>query len=95
MARSIGTQVRLTGDPTVRVRLPRSKMTSPYGQDSLPQYANRYGSWRKRLFGTDVWTRQDMPGWKDWFDRPMRESVAAVGLELNKVFDDIDRRLKM
>lgn len=95
IARGIRIKVVLSRDARVQVVLPRKELTLPIHQQSLPGRGNRDGGWRHPVFGRDVWVRQDMPGWRGWFDHAMVEAAPGVRRELLTVLDEMERRMKV
>lgn len=89
MAAATSVQVRTGGrDPAVAVRISRARMGA---QAALPKVTNE-GHWRHPVFGNrGRWVVQrSQPG---WFDNAARSGAPAVRTELQKVLDDMERKL--
>jgi hypothetical protein len=87
IARAMRIKVKLTGDPSVMISIPRK----PLGRKgNLPRLMNR-GSWRHPVFGRDVWVAESSR--REWFDDVMRQTGPEVTREIERVVDRLERRL--
>jgi hypothetical protein len=77
IANATSLQVRLTGDPSVGVRIARKQLGT---EGRLPQLMNR-GSWTHPVFGmADVTVTQTSTA--GWFDDVMKAAAPAVGKQV-------------
>lgn len=87
IARVTRVQVRLTGDPVVRIVVSRKQLGT---QGTLPKAMNR-GAWTHPVPHTA--TRVVQTGKRDWFDAPMHQATPRVRREVEAVARDLERRL--
>lgn len=92
ISRATQTQVRLTRDPTIRIRVKRSMLGDA---ENIPQRINREGVVRHPVFGDrDVWVDQQFPGSRGWFDNVMHQSGRDMQIALDATLKEFERRLK-
>jgi hypothetical protein len=89
IARTMRIQVRLGGDPTIRIVIGRSALGA---RGNLPRNMNK-GAWRHPVFGHRR-VQVIQTSRSAWFDSTMQQSRNAVATELNRVFSDLEGRLK-
>jgi len=91
IARATTTQVKLTGDPLVRIRISRKTMGN---QSTLPTWINRDGVVLHPLFDrASGLTLQEFPGSRDWFDSAMRRNGVQVRAAVQRTLDHYAREL--
>lgn len=89
-ARALGLQVKLTGDPMMRIRVQR-KTTILGSAVMLPRHMN-YGQWRHPVYGSNREVIQTSR--KAWFDDRMRAEADNVGNEVMKVIGEVEKMLE-
>jgi hypothetical protein len=88
IAASTSTQVRTRGrDAGVNVRVSRARMGE---KAALPKLMNQ-GSWRRRVYGRDVWVQQTSRA--GWFESSIRRSEPRARKEVHKVLNDIEKKV--
>lgn len=97
MRKSVTIQVRTTGENSANVKVFMNPKKMPTGMKSLPAYFEqtpRYRQLRHPIFGDkERWTGQNVPN-LGYFTRTVRPALPMAIKEVNKVVDDVVKKLR-